>query len=131
MSIEEYKASGYLISTHISQAVIDRAERDVVSAYISIIDAAGVVSEDDKRPAMMELAYTLALQRSIFATRSGAKEKTTPQSYTADRWALLSQQSATAAMRLKQLADKAGAKDWESKVYDICGLLYKTQYIGG
>lgn len=130
MSIEEYRQAGFLLSSLITQAVVDKAERDASDAYIlRIAPSVNITNHTTARSALMELAYLLVLQRSIFATRSGAKEKTTPQSYTANRWDILSQQAATAAMRLDMLAAEYNLKSWYDKVCDICGILFTTQIL--
>lgn len=130
MSVDDYKQAGYLMSVHIQQAAIDRAERDVMQAYIEPIDAdADTESEGIAREALMQLTYTLCLQRSIFATRSGAKEKQTPQSQTADRWSILSENAATSILKLELLAKSVGVKKWQDRCIDICGLFYTSQYL--
>lgn len=129
MSVDDYRQAGFLMSPYISQAIIDRAERDVMQAYIEPIDEdADTESEGIGRETLMQLTYTLCLQRSIFATRSGAKEKQTAQSQQADRWAVLSECAATSIMKLDLLAASAGVKNWQRVIVDICGLMYKTQY---
>ncbi len=131
MSITDYRQAGFLVSVHIEQAIIDRAERDVMQAYIEpIVSDADLSASLVAREAFMQLVCLLCLQRSIIATRSGAKEKTTPQSMTADRWNILSQESLTAIMKMQRLADDAGVAEWHKRVTDICGILFNTQYIG-
>lgn len=131
MSVDDYRQAGFLMSVHISQAIVDRAERDVQQAYIEPLGVE-VDTESDGigRETLMQLAHTLCLQRTIFATRSGAKEKQTPQSQQADRWAVLSEDAGTCAMKMQRLADELGVAHWWDKVTDICGILFKTQYLG-
>lgn len=130
MSTEDYKQAGYMLSANVAQAVIDKAEKDVLQAYIAPIDAdADTTSEGIARDTLMELAYLACLQRSIFATRSGAKEKQTPQSNTATRWDVLSQQSAICAMRLRAFAEQAQVKDYRKRIVDICGIFFNTNYL--
>lgn len=129
MSVEDYKQKGFMLSPAILQAVIDRAERDVMQAYIlPIAPEANVQVEGEAQEAFMQLTFLLCLQRSIFGTRSGAKEKTTAQSQKADRWELLSQESATAQMKLRLLAESVGADNYLQQMTDICGIYMKSQY---
>ena len=131
MSIEDYKQAGFLMSVQIPQAVIDRAEADAMQAYILPIQPnADVTSAGAAKDALMSLADLLVKQRSVFATRSGAKEKTTPQSQTADDWRILRQCAATCSLKMSALAQNAGVDYWEDKVKDICGILYKTNFVG-
>ena len=130
MSIDDYKQAGYLMSVHISQEIIDRAEADVLKAYIYPLDATvNVTIPGTARAAAMELANLLVLQRSIFATRSGAKEKTSANSFTASRWDLLSQCSASCVLKMQAFADEVHAGRWQKTVTDICGILFNTNYI--
>lgn len=129
MSIEDYKQAGFKVSPLIQQAEIDRAERDVMQAYILPLKPnADIESDGSVKSVVMELAHLLLLQRSIFATRSGAKEKSTPQSYSADRWNILSQCVSTCAMKMDALV---GSIKWrrDRRVQDICGILFNTNYI--
>ena len=131
MSIEDYKQAGFLTSVQIQQAIVDKAEADAMQAYIlPIAPDADTTEVGAAREALMSLADLLVKQRTIFATRSGAKEKTTPQSQSADDWRILRQCAATCALKLSTLAQSAGVGDWENKVTDICGILYKTNFIG-
>lgn len=130
MSIEDYKEAGYLISVHISQAIIDKAEADVRQAYINPLDTlADTTVPGVAREALMELTYLLCLQRSIFATRSGAKEKTAANSYTPTRWDLLSQCSSVCVLKMGAFAESAHVLRWEKKVKDICGILFNTNFL--
>lgn len=129
MSITDYRQAGFLVSVHIEQSIIDRAEQDIFQAYIEPIHAKTDVLVDIKaKDCFMQLVNLLVMQRSIFNTRSGAKEKTSLQSYTPDRWSILSQEAATAAMKLERFADSKGVKDWSGRIYDICGILFETQF---
>lgn len=127
MTVQEYRQRGFSeLSSLIDQAAIDRAERDVTEAYI--IPIAGDDESDDVTDCRCNLAVLLVMQRSLFATRSGAKEKTTPQSYTADRWNILSQSTATCVFKLAKLAKAYGISNAAEVVSDICGLYFQTQY---
>lgn len=128
MTAQEYIQAGYKMSAHIQQAEINKAERDVLQAYIRpVLADADPINDEVVRDATMNLAYLLLLQRSVFATRSGAKEKTTPQSQSAEGWQLLSQLAATCHGKIMALKQKSGA-DLKADVTDICGIYFKTQY---
>lgn len=118
------------MSVQIDQSAIDRAEADVRSAYL---DPIGSRTEDNGREyddALMQLAYTLVLQRSIVATRAGAKEKTTAQSVSAERYNVQVQQVAACQFRLNQYAVKNGIEKPWRLVTDICRIYWKSFYKG-
>ena len=127
MSIEDYKQAGFLTSVNILQARIDKAEKEVVMAYITPILPNADLEESDVRACVMELANLRLLQNSVFATRSGAKEKTTPQSYSADALAILNQSVAACDLHLQNLRTLPGANA-KAKVNDICGIYFTTHY---
>lgn len=130
MTAQEYKQAGFTeLSVLIPQSAIDRAEADVKQAYITPI-VGEEANDTATRDAVMNLTVLLLMQRTLFATRSGAKEKATPQSYTADRWDILSQASATCAMKIKALADAYNVKGTRRKVNDICGIYFRTNFLG-
>lgn len=130
MNVQDYKSRGYAVSMQIEQAAIDRAEADVIAAYL---DPVGSRNEDNQREydeALMTLASTLILQRSIVATRAGAKEKTTAQSVSAERYNIQVQQVAACQFRLSQFARKCNVdKPWRL-VTDICHIYWKSFYKG-
>ena len=127
MSIEDYKQAGFLTSVNINQSRIDKAEQEVMMAYIAPILPNASVSDAVVRSCVMELANLRLLQSSIFATRSGAKEKTTPQSYSADDVAILRQCAAACDLHLQSLRYVQGA-NLCAEVNDICGIYFTTHY---
>lgn len=130
MTVQEYREAGYKVSAQIEEAEIVRAEKDVLQAYIlPILPNADPATDEVVRSAVMAFAFLLLLQRSIFATRSGAKEKTTPQSQTADLWNLLAQMASTCHLKLDAVRQKTGA-DMKAEVQDICGIYFSTHYFG-
>lgn len=123
------------MSINIDQAAIDRAERDVVNAYVSpILPDADLSTLDetslteDLAHCIANLAYLLVMQRCVFITRSGAKEKTGPNSTSPDGWRILEECSATAAMAISQLRKMEGASAC-AKVTDICKIYFTTNFI--
>ena len=131
MSIEDYKEAGFLMSSVIPQSLIDKAEKDVLKAYIApIAPDADTASDGVARDTLMTLVELLVKQRSIFATRSGAKEKNVPQSMSANDWAILRQHAKDCALQLELLAKSEGVYEWETKVTDICNILFRTNYLG-
>ena len=130
MNVQDYKSRGFAMSVQIDQSAIDRAEADVRSAYL---DPIGSRTEDngcEYDDALMQLAYTLVLQRSIVATRAGAKEKTTAQSVSAERYNVQVQQVAACQFRLNQYAVKNGVEKPWRLVTDICRIYWKSFYKG-
>lgn len=134
MTKEWYKAHGYNMSINIDQAAIDRAERDVVDAYVRpILPNEEITLDEDVLKenvahCIANLAYLLVMQRNVHITRSGAKEKTGPNSMSPDGWRILEECSATAALSIKQLRGMVGASAC-AKVTDICKIYFTTNFI--
>ena len=128
MDVQEYKCAGYSeLSANIAPALIARAESEVKAAYIKPILPDYSLDDADVKQAVMCLAVLRIEQISVFATRSGAKEKTTAESYAADRAHIVSQYARTANMWLEQLRAKAGAKK-DARINDICGIYFINTY---
>lgn len=127
MQVDWYKKHGFEVSSLIDQATINRAEDDVRKAYIEPIlgtDPAG----DDVDMAVANLAYLLVMQRSIMATRAGAKIKNTQTSQNADAWAIIAQEALSCHGRLEGLRHKDGANA-RAEIFDICKIYFKSNYI--
>lgn len=128
MDIQCYKAVGYTeVSANFPQALIDRAEQEVTMAYIEPILPEYASDDEDIRAAIMALAVLRMQQLSVFATRSGAKEKTTAESYTASRDSILLQYMRVCNLHLQKLRKKEGAISC-AKVDDICGIYFISNY---
>lgn len=129
MTKEWYKSHGYNMSINIDQAVIDRAEADVMAAYVRpILPDADPDGDEEVAHCVADLAYLLVMQRSIHITRSGAKEKTTSNSSSADGWRVLEECAMTANMAIKRLRGMEGAIA-DAKVTDICKIKFSTNFI--
>ena len=106
MTAQEYIAKGFRISGQVLQQEIDRAEREV-------------------KEAVMQLAVILLLQRHAVATRSGGKNKQSPNLST-DGWP--NQGDVENADRL--LRKVQTEKGLTSKlVDDIAGIYFRTQFV--
>lgn len=128
MTKDQYKAMGYAVSVNIDQAIIDRAEADVIAAYVSpILPDVNVEERQDVQRCIADLAYLLVLQRTLKVTRGGTKEKTSPSSNNAGEWSALSEQAHTAAMAIDMLRKMEGAV-CGAKVSDICKINFKTNF---
>lgn len=128
MTKDWYSEHGYKMSSLIDQAEIDRAEREVTAAYVTPIVGDVQVDEDVKQNAVGNLAFLLLLQRSIFATRAGAKIKTGYNSQEADAWAKLQQEAASCHLALETLRKQAGVTA-DAEVLDICKIYFKSNFI--
>lgn len=126
MLVSWYKENGYEISTLISQATIDRAEADIKAAYL-----APIVGDKYDTPeavdALANLTFLLLLQRTIFATRAGAKIKTTLTSQEAGEWQKISQQASVCHAHLQALRATSGANAG-GKILDICKIYFSTNF---
>lgn len=129
MTKEWYKAHGYNVSINIDQSAIDRAEKDVMDAYIlPILPSANPDTDKDVERCLANISYLLVMQRSIFITRSGAKEKTTTNSMSPDGWRILEEGAQVANMSLNALRKMEGAVP-DAKVTDICKFKFTTNFI--
>lgn len=128
MDKQYYKENGYELSQLIEQSVIDRAESEVDEAYITPIIGADRRSEEVVKRAIANLAFLLILQRTIFATRAGAKIKVGYNSADADAWEKLSQQAMSCHLALENLRKQPYASK-DAEVLDICKIYFKTNFL--
>ena len=125
MTAAEYIAKGFRVSGQVLQAEIDRAEREVVAAYIAKVAPAYSLTDADVKEAVMQLAVILLLQRHAVATRSGGKNKQSPN-LSSDGWP--NQGDVENADRL--LRKVQTEKGLTSKlVDDIAGIYFRTQFV--
>ena len=125
MTAAEYIAKGFRVSGQVLQAEIDRAEREVVAAYIAKVAPAYSLTDADTKEAVMQLAVILLLQRHAVATRSGGKNKQSPN-LSSDGWP--NQGDVDNADRL--LRKVQTEKGLTSKlVDDIAGIYFRTQFV--
>lgn len=125
MTAQEYIAKGFRVSGQVLQTEIDRAEREVVAAYIDKVAPAYSLTDADVKEAVMQLAVILLLQRHAVATRSGGKNKQSPN-LSSDGWP--NQGDVENADRL--LRKVQTEKGLTSKlVDDIAGIYFRTQFV--
>lgn len=125
MTAAEYIAKGFRVSGQVLQTEIDRAEREVVAAYIAKVAPAYSLTDADTKEAVMQLAVILLLQRHAVATRSGGKNKQSPN-LSSDGWP--NQGDVENADRL--LRKVQTEKGLTSKlVDDIAGIYFRTQFV--
>ena len=128
MTKQWYQDNGYEMSSYVSDAAIARAERDVTDAYVTPIVGNANVSKEIKERAIGNLAFLLILQRSIFATRAGAKFKTGYNSMEADAWAKLQQEATSCNLQLEILKEQPGVNP-DAHVTDICKIYFSTNFL--
>lgn len=128
MTKQWYQENGYEISSYVNDAAIARAERDVTDAYVTPIVGNANVSKEIKERAIGNLAFLLILQRSIFATRAGAKVKTGYNSMEADAWAKLQQEATSCNLQLEILKKQPGVNP-DAHVTDICKIYFSTNFL--
>ena len=128
MTKQWYQDNGYEMSSYVSDAAIARAERDVTDAYVTPIVGNANVSKEIKERAIGNLAFLLILQRSIFATRAGAKVKTGYNSMEADAWAKLQQEATSCNLQLEILKEQPGVNP-DAHVTDICKIYFSTNFL--
>lgn len=122
-----YKNNGYELSQLIDDAVISRAEREVTEAYVAPIAGSATIQQDIKERVVGRLAFLLILQRTIFATRAGAKVKTGYNSQDADAWAKLQQEATSCHLAIEELKKQPGVNK-DAEVTDICKIYFKTNF---
>lgn len=127
MTKQWYQEHGYEMSSLISDAVIARAESDVTDAYITPIVGGAEISTEILADAIGNLAFLLILQRTIFATRAGAKVKTGYNSQEADAWAKLQQEASSCHLALEKLKQEPGVNP-NAHIVDICKIYFKTNF---
>lgn len=123
-----YIEHGYKLSSLIEQTEIDRAERDVINAYVLPIENGTTAPAAVREATIGQLAFLLLLQRTLFLTRAGAKTKTGYNSQEADAWAKLQQEATSCHAALETLKAQAGANP-DAKVTDICKIYFKSNFI--
>lgn len=129
MTPQQYIAKGFRLSAHTEQAFIDRAEKDVRMCYIEpIIGTPTTPEPTEVTDALANLAFLLMMQRNAFATRSGAKMKSTQDSRDADMWAIQNEQTRTCHACLERLRRLNGSTA-DADVEDICSIYFKGTFI--
>lgn len=130
MSVQDYINAGFQVGAHVDAGIVERAERDAIEAYMQPIigDKATADYDTQEKECLMNVTYLLLLERSTFATMSGAKFKLTDHSRQAAYLDAVGECSATCGMKLRALMKKNG-KNWND-VTDICGIRLKTNYFG-
>lgn len=123
-----YSEHGFKLSSLIDDTEIARAEREVMEAYITPIVGSAIVTQSVLENAVGTLAFLLILQKTLFATRAGAKTKTGYNSQEADAWAKLQQEAASCHLALETLKKQEGVNA-DAEVMDICKLYFKTNFI--
>lgn len=125
MDANEYRNAGYRVSLQVTQAEIDRAEREVTEAYIAKVAPSFDAETTTVKACVMSLASILLLQRHAVATRAGGKVKQSPSM--SDN-AEPTQGDFDNADRL--LLAVSDVKFPSRVVDDICGLYYRRKFLG-
>lgn len=125
MTAQEYIAKGFRISVQVLQNEIDRAEREVTEAYIAKVAPSYSLTDTAVKEAVMQLAVILLLQRHAVATRSGGKNKQSPNLST-DGWPNQGDvENADRLLRKVQTVSGLTSK----LVDDIAGIYFRTQFV--
>lgn len=129
MTKQWYLEQGYKLSAQIEEAEIARAEADVTAAYVApIVGTSKNVQVEMVQKAVGNLAFLLLLQRSIFATRAGAKVAAGYNSQSANAWDVLQQEASACHLALETLRKQPGTNA-NAEVCDICKIYFKTNFI--
>ena len=123
--------NGYRVSMQVTDEEVDLAYRDVEAAYVKRIFDFDRPSGGEQE-ALMCLTYILLLQRHSVATRAGGKTKLSPSLSTDS--GPTQQDFAKADMLLRKIQENRGdlaAQGLPSTlVDDICGIYYRTNFLG-
>lgn len=125
MNAQDYNNAGYRLSMQVVDKDIQRAENDVIKAYIGKVTTYDG-SDADQKAAIMQLAFILLLQRSAVVTRAGGKTKETPSLSSAGYPSQSDVDNADRLLRKVQTIQGLPSK----LVDDICGIYYRTKFIG-
>lgn len=128
MTRQWYIEHGFKVSSLIEQTEIDRAERDVTSAYVVPIENGATIQAETREKVIGQLAFLLLLQRTLFLTRAGAKTKTGYNSQEADAWTKLQQEATSCHSALELLKSQTGTNP-DAKINDICKIYFKSNFI--
>ena len=124
----EYKAKGFQLSSLIDQNIIDKAESDVIEAYINRINPTLPSTDEIYKNALMTLSFFLICKRTnVFATRSGSKEKKNEFSEKSTGWDNLQGLATDCHLALEKLKKTNGALS-SFAIIDICGIYFKTNF---
>lgn len=127
MNVQDYKAAGYGLSQLIDQAVVTRAENEVITAYIEpLLGHVPTANERDTEPiktAIMSLAFLLIQERNSTVTRAGAKNKLSEQSSTPTIEDVIRQNAPACQTALRKIDEYA-----HRKCNDICRVFFSTIY---
>lgn len=127
MNAQDYIASGYTLSSHIAQTQIDRAEREVIAAYISPIAGVNIDKESEPyRDITILLAFILLALENVAVTRIGGRTKNAAQSQLPTRMDILAQYAPKAAAQIDAL--RKANNDNTARVNDILGLYFSTNF---
>lgn len=128
MTASEYKQNGFLLSTLMDQTIINRAETEVIDAYISPICPELNPLSPLYKKAVMTLAFMLMCKRDgVFLTRSGAKEKENQFSSKSEAWDNLQALATDCHFIIEELRRQENANK-DAKITDICGIYFKTNF---
>lgn len=128
MTPEEYRNAGFRMSLQMSQKIIDRAETEVISAYITPIAPSLATTDTLYKRATMTLAYALMAKRNVFVTRAGAKMKQSPEnSSDPEVWYQTDNMNLDCHAVLTELRSLTGAVK-DAKIVDVIGIYFKTNF---
>lgn len=128
MTPSDYRENGFQMSSLIDQKIINRAELDIIDAYIKPINPSLPNTDTVYKNTLMTLSFFLICKRTnVFATRSGSKEKKNEFSEKSDGWDNLQALATDCHLALERLKMTNGANK-EFVIKDICGIYYKTNF---
>lgn len=126
MTTSELRSAGYRVSAQVSDTEVSRAAQEVTEAYIAKVSSVGQQLTPEQNEAAMQLVTILLIRRSAVATRSGGKEKTSPQ--LSERADASQGELDNADRLLRKIQTVAG--NISELVDDIASIYYRRIFIG-
>ncbi|MBQ1573107.1 MAG: hypothetical protein IIZ78_18400 [Clostridiales bacterium] len=128
MTPTEYRKAGYRVSLQVPQELINRLETEVQAAYITPIAPTLATTDDLYKRATMTLAFALMVKRNLFATRSGAKMKQSPEnSSDPEVWYNTDNINLDCNAVIQELRKTQGAVK-DAEFVDVIGIYFKTNF---
>lgn len=132
MTKQDYINAGFRISAQVDDKELQRAESEVIMAYIAKVSTVGIlpnglyVTTPEQGKAIMQLVYILLLQRTAVVTRAGGKTKLSPSLSEAGYPSQSDLENADRLLRAIQTVDGL----LSTLVDDICQIYYRNKFIG-
>lgn len=128
MTATEYQQFGYRVSMQLEQSIIDKAETTAMEAYVLPIVPNATTEDITIKRCVMALAYLLMCRDNVFVTRSGAKEKQSPNQSQTPYADTVSNEQVAECGRLLEVLKKRDGANADPKIVDVAKIYFTTNY---